>query len=123
MRRLRSLTTLVLAAALAGPVFAGLALASGSSAPFGYTPDPALQTASVADLQSRVRDSCASTQAKIQASTPVAMARPCGCYASRVMKTLDSSEVAAYRQTGVFNEGARGKALAAIDQCKLKRPV
>lgn len=118
MRHLRSLTALVLAAALGGP-----ALASGSSAPFGYTPDPALQTASVADLQSRVRDSCASTQAKIQASTPVAMARPCGCYASRVMRTLDASEVASYRQTGVFNEGARGKALAAIDQCKLKRPV
>ncbi len=118
MRHLRSLPALVLAAALAGP-----ALASGSSAPFGYTPDPVLQSASIADLQSRVRDSCASTQAKIQSSTPVAMSRPCGCYASRVMKTLDASEVASYRQTGVFNEGARSKALAAIDQCKLRRPV
>lgn len=118
MRHFRSIIALVLAAALAGP-----ALASGSSAPFGYTPDPALQSASLVDLQSRVRDSCASTQAKIQSSTPVAMARPCGCYATRVMKTLDASEVAAYRQTGVFNEGARGKALAAIDGCKLKRPV
>lgn len=118
MRRLRSVTAAILAFAIAGP-----ALASSSSAPFGYTPDPALQTASIADLQSRVRDTCASTQAKIQNSTPVAMARPCGCYASNVMKTLDASEVAAYRQTGVFNEGARGKALAAIDQCKLKRPV
>lgn len=104
-------------------VAAGGALAAGSSAPFGYTPDPLLRTASVTDLQSRVRDACASTQARLQSSTPVAMARPCSCYAGRVMRTLDAGEVAAYRTTGVFNDTARTKALAALDQCKLRRPV
>ena len=51
------------------------------------------------------------------------MTRPCGCYASRVMRSLDSAELDAYRSTGVFNDTARGKALAAIDACKLQRPI
>ena len=110
-------------AVVAAIAFAGSALAAGSSQPFGYRPDPALKTASLADLQGRVRDACASVQARLQSSTPVAMARPCGCYATRVMRGLDAGELDAYRNTGVFNDTARGKALAALDQCKLKRPV
>src|SRR3954466_14596290 len=52
-----------------------------------------------------------------------AVTRPCGCYASRVMRSLYSAELDAYRSTGVFNDTARGKALAAIDACKLQRPI
>ena len=37
--------------------------------------------------------------------------------------SMSADEVQAYRDTGVFNEGGRGKALAAIDACKLQRPV
>ena len=101
----------------------GAAWAAGSSAPFGYTPDPALKTAGRADLELKVRDSCASTQARLQNASTVAVARPCGCYASRVLKAFDAAELDAYRNTGVFNDSARGKALAALDSCKLKRPV
>ena len=101
----------------------GGALASSSSAPFGYTPDPALKTASMSELQDRVRRSCSSTQAKLQNVTESSLGRPCGCYATRVMKSLETPEVDAYRNTGVFNDSARAKALAAIDECKLKRPV
>ena len=113
---LRPLLALSLVAA------ASAAIAGASSTPFGYRPDPALQTASVADLQGRVRDSCASVQARLQNASTAAMARPCGCYADRVMRTFDAVELAAYRQSGVFNDTARSKAFAALDQCKLRRP-
>lgn len=108
----------LLAGALACP-----ALASGSSAPFGYTPDPALKTASPAQLEGRVKRSCATTQASLQSVPETRVERPCGCYAFQVIKALDPAEVDAYRNTGVFNDSARQKALAAIDQCKLKRPI
>ena len=98
------------------------ALAGGSSAPFGYTPDPTLRTAPATDLQERIRRACASTQARLQGATPAQMGRPCGCYAASVMRTLTPAEVEAYRGTGVFNEGARAKAFAALDGCKLRRP-
>lgn len=103
--------------------FATAAFAGGSSAPFGYTPDPTLRTASKSDLESRVRSACTATQAKVQNLDESRLVRPCGCYAGRVMRSLDDSEVEAYRNTGVFNETTRAKALAAIDACKLKRPI
>ena len=118
---MHALPRLLLASALA--IQAGLAWAGASSTPFGYTPDPALKTASLADLQGRVRDSCAATQARIQNSTPVAMGRPCGCYARQVMRSFAPAEIDAYRNTGVFNETGRSKALAAIDSCGLRRPI
>lgn len=99
------------------------ALAGASSTPFGYTPDPAMRTESVQDLESRVRRTCASTQAKIQSVSTEAVAKPCSCYATQLMRSLDEAEVAAYRGTGVFNDSARGKAIAAIDACKLRRPI
>jgi hypothetical protein len=39
------------------------------------------------------------------------------------MRSLDATELDAYRNTAVFNDTARAKALAAIDSCKLKRPI
>ena len=108
----------LLAAAVAHP-----ALAAGSGAPFGYTPDPALKTATPAQLEGRVKRSCATTQASLQSVPETRVERPCGCYAFQVIKSLDPAEIDAYRNTGVFNDGARRKAFAAIDQCKLKRPI
>ena len=113
-RPLLSLTFLALTSA---------AFAAGSSAPFGYTPDPALRTAGKGELEGRVRRACASTQAQLQNVATSKVERPCACYATRVMGSLDEAEVAAYRATGVFNDSARAKALAAVDTCKLKRPV
>jgi hypothetical protein len=99
------------------------AFAGGSSAPFNYTPDLALKTAGKAELETRIKRSCTATQAKVQNVAETRLDRSCGCYASRVMRGLDDSELDAYRNTGVFNDTARGKALAAIDSCKLKRPI
>ena len=79
---------LVLSFALAG----GAALAAGSSAPFAYTPDPALRTESVGQLQARVRRACDATQARVQNVSTRQVSRGCGCYASAVMRSLDSGE-------------------------------
>jgi hypothetical protein len=111
---------LVAAVLIAGS--APAALASSSRAPIKYDPDPALKTASRSDIEGRFRRSCQATQAKLQGLDESAVSRPCGCYASRTLRSLDKVELASYRETGVFDDTARGKALAAIDACKLKRP-
>jgi len=100
-----------------------LALAGASPANFNYTPDPGLKTAGKAELESRVRRACAATQARLQSAAEGDVDRPCGCYAARVKRSLDPAELDAYRSTGLFNDTARGKALAAIDACKLPRPI
>lgn len=111
------LAALVLAAS------ASVALAGASSVPTNYQPDPALQRASRAELESRIRKSCTITQARVQNVSEGSVSSPCGCYASRTLRSMSPAEVQAYRDTGVFNEGARDKALAAIDSCKLQRPI
>jgi hypothetical protein len=112
---------LVAAAALVAA--SGGALAGASSVPTNYQPDPALQRASRGELEARVRKACAVTQAKLQNVSEPAVAGACGCYASRTLRALDEAEIQAYRATGVFNESARAKALAAIDACRLQRPI
>ncbi len=100
------------------------ALAGGSSAPFEqYQPDPALRTAPKANLEARVRRACAVVQARMTSASEASLERPCGCYASRTMRSLDDAEIESYRTTGYFNDSARAKALNAIDACKLQRPV
>src|SRR5215204_6237479 len=110
----RSLLAAALIAASPAPAFAG-----ASPANFNYTPDPGLKAAGKAEPESRVRRSCAVTQARLQSAAESALAGPCGCYAARVMRSLDAVELDAYRSTGVFNDTARAKALAAVDACKL----
>lgn len=110
-----------IALALALACGTGPALAGASSGPF--QPDPALRTASRADIEARFRRTCQATQAKLQSTPEAELVRPCGCYASRTLRALDAGELDAYRSTGVFNDTARGKALAAVDACRLRRPV
>ena len=112
---------IVLSASLA--ILSGAAVAAGSSAPFGYVPDPALRTESPAQLQTRIRRACDVTQARLQSTTENQVARGCVCYAGRLIKALDATEIDAYRTTGVFNETARAKGYAAIDGCRLRRPA
>jgi hypothetical protein len=102
---------------------AGPALAGASSVPFNQQPDPGLRTAGRAELQSRIQRACTITQARLQNASATSFGGPCGCYAGRVMRGLSASELDAYRSTGYFNDSAREKALAAIDACKLRRPV
>lgn len=98
------------------------AFAAASNTPTMYQPDPALKTASMADLRARVSEACSVTQAKMQGVTEVSLSRKCECYAGRTMRAMSADEVQAYRDTGVFNDTARLKALSAIDSCKLQRP-
>ncbi len=98
------------------------ALAAASNTPTMYQPDPALKTASMGELRGRVREACSVTQAKLQNTTELAVSRKCDCYAGRTMRAMNAAEVQAYRDTGVFNETARAKALTAIDSCSLQRP-
>ena len=98
------------------------AFAAASNMPTQYQPDPALKTASMADLRARVSQACSITQAKMQGVTEVSLSRKCECYAGRTMRAMSADEVQSYRDTGVFNDTARAKALAAIDSCKLQRP-
>jgi predicted transglutaminase-like cysteine proteinase len=99
------------------------AFASASTTPTMYQPDPALKTESMAELTNRVRKSCAVTQAKLQSADELSFGRKCDCYAGRTLRALSNDEVQAYRDTGVFNETARAKALTSIDSCKLQRPA
>lgn len=100
------------------------ALAGGSSAPFQqYEPDPALKTATKANLEGRVRHACTVVQARMTSATEASLERPCGCYARQTLRSLDASEIEAYRTTGYFIDSARAKALSALDSCKLQRPV
>jgi hypothetical protein len=118
MPLVRFAASLVIVAALAGE-----ALAGASGVPADFRPDPALKTASRGELQSRIQRSCSVVQSRLQ-SVPVAqLSRPCACYASRTLRAFTDAELQAYRDTGLFNETARDKALAAIDACNLRRPV
>ncbi len=114
---------IALAALLLGLPAAPSALAAASQTPIGFQPDPALRTASREEIQARFQRSCQATQARVQSVAESAVARPCGCYAQRTLRALDAPELEAYRVTAVFNETARAKALAAIDACRLRRPV
>ncbi|WP_230531088.1 hypothetical protein [Microvirga roseola] len=114
------LRTLVAAAfTLAG---ATAAYAAASNTPTLYQPDPALKTASIPELQEKVRQICAIGQARIQQVSEFSLAKKCDCYAGRTLRAMSAEEVQAYRDTGVFNDSAREKALKAIDSCKLVRP-
>ncbi len=109
--------------ALAIGLSATSALAGAASTPTNYQPDPALKQASRGEITARIRKACAVTQAKLQNVSESAVSSPCGCYATRTLASLDASELQAYRDTGVFNDSARAKALSAIDACRLQRPV
>ena len=109
-------------AAAAIAVSATGALAAASNTPIGYQPDPALKTASMSELRARVRQACSVIQARIQNASETSLDRPCDCYAGRTLRAMSADEIQAYRDTGVFNDTARAKALGAIDSCQLQRP-
>jgi len=102
---------------------ASAAFASASTTPTQYQPDPALKTETMGQLTTRVRTACSVTQAKLQNTTEASVGRACECYAGRTMRAMAPEEVQAYRDTGVFNETARAKALTALDACRLQRPA
>ena len=116
-----ALRTLLAAAAFSAAATA--AFASASNTPINYQPDPALKTESVGQLQARIRQACSVTQAKIQNVSESSLSRKCDCYAGQTLRAMSAPEVQAYRDTGVFNDSARTKAIASLDSCKLQRPA
>ena len=112
-----------LAAAFALALSGSAALAGASSTPTAYQPDPALKNASRGELEARIRKACTVIQAKARNVSESSLSAPCGCYAGQTLRGLDAAEIQAYRDTGVFNDTARAKALAALDACKLPRPA
>jgi hypothetical protein len=116
-----ALRTLLAAAAIT--VSATAAFASASNTPINYQPDPALKTETPGQLQARIGQACGVTQAKIQNVSQTSLSRKCDCYAGRTLRAMSAEEVQAYRDTGVFNEAARAKALASLESCKLQRPA
>jgi hypothetical protein len=115
------LRTMLAAAAMSACATA--AFASASNMPTAYQPDPALRTATVGELQARVSQACSVTQARIQNVSESSLSRKCDCYAGRTLRAMGPDEVLAYRETGVFNDTARAKALSALDSCRLQRPA
>jgi hypothetical protein len=116
-------TVRALLVAAAVSLSATAAHAAASNMPTQYQPDPALKTESIGQLRARVSQACAITQAKLQSeASEASLNRACDCYAGRTMRSLNADEVQTYRDTGVFNETARAKALTALDACRLPRP-
>lgn len=89
----------------------------------GYTPDPALKSASLKNLKGRVSQACVVTQSKFQKVAEASLEAPCGCYADRALTKMSREEIQSYRATGYFNDSAKAKAFDALDSCKLPRPA
>jgi hypothetical protein len=85
-------------------------------------PNPEAATDTPAQMRSGLQEACMATQSRIQSLPKARFSSSCGCYARRTIRALDDGELAAFRDNGVFNASARGKALASLDRCGLKRP-
>lgn len=96
-------------------------LAAGGSAPMPPA-DPTAKNLSVYEIQLRAFDACQHNQARLMNTTREAVHTPCSCYAKGTVNAMTKVELAAFRETGVFNDSARDKALSFIDKCGLKRP-
>jgi hypothetical protein len=114
------LTTLILAGLVA--LSPGAAFAAAGSAPLPQ-PDPKTKTMSRYQIQLRAFDACLISQSRLQQTTREAVHTPCSCYATGTVKAMTNAEVQAFRDTSVFNDSTREKALQQIDRCKLVRPV
>ena len=112
---------------MAAGLFAALAACNASRTQTasleGYTPDPALKSASMSNLKGRVSHACVITQSKLQKVAEASVEQPCGCYADKALSTMSRDEIQSYRATGYFSDSARAKALGALDSCQLPRPV
>ncbi len=102
-----------------GLTSAALAGASSSNVP---PPDEAVKTINRAGIQDRAFKGCVAQQTKMAAVPVELIDRGCSCYAGRTVQRMSNREVAAFRQTGYFNDETRERAFKALDACGLKRP-
>lgn len=114
------LTTLTLFGLLA----ATQALAGASSTAVQIPAnDPSAANLTPYEISLRAFDACLVTQSRLQNATREQVHTPCSCYAKRTVANMNKEEIASFRQTGYFNDSARGKALEALNYCKLKSPI
>ncbi len=85
-------------------------------------PDPKTKNMSAYQIQLRAFDACLISQSRLQQTTREAVHTPCSCYATGTVKAMSKADIQAFRDTSVFNESSREKALQQIDRCKLVRP-
>lgn len=86
-------------------------------------PDPKTKNMSRYQIQLRAFDACLISQSRLQQTTREAVHSACSCYAVGTVKAMTNAEIQAFRDTSVFNDTTREKALQEIDRCKLVRPV
>lgn len=99
-----------------------LALAAAGPAPLPE-PDPRTRNMSRYQIQLRTFDACLLVQSRLQSTTREAVHSPCSCYATRTVNGMSRDDVKFFQERSVFNDATREKALAAIDACKLQRPI
>jgi hypothetical protein len=115
---------LVAAALLLSLALPHAALAGASSGPFPEPkPDPATLKLSRYEAKLWVFDRCLTAQSRLMSTTREAVHSPCSCYATKTVDQMNKTEFENFRQQSVFDETTRGKALANLDACKLKRPI
>ena len=115
-----SLTGLT-AFAFAASLLTVAAFAAAGPAPLPE-PDPRTKTMSRQQIQMRALDGCLISQSRLQQTTRDAVRAACTCYAAGTIRAMTNPEVQAFRDTSVFSDSAREKALAQLDRCKLVRP-
>ena len=110
--------------ALALSLVGSSAMAGGSSANFAEPqPDPATRTMNRYEAKLWVFDRCLISQSRLMSTTREAVHTPCSCYSTRTIDGMTKVEFENFRQKSYFDDTTRAKALAAIDACKLKRPI
>jgi hypothetical protein len=109
-----------LAGALALAPLAAFAAAGPAPLP---EPDPRTRNMSPYQIQLRTFDACLLTQSRLQNTTREAVHSACSCYARGTVTSMTRAEIQSFRETSVFNDSARVKALAQIDRCRLVRPI
>lgn len=98
-----------------------LAFAAAGVAPLPE-PDPKTKNMSRYQIQLRAFDACLISQSRLQQTTREAVHSACSCYATGTVRAMTNSDVQFFRDTSVFNDSTREKALQQIDRCKLTRP-
>lgn len=98
------------------------AFAAAGPAPLPQ-PDPATKSMSRSQIQARAFDACLISQSRLQQTTREAVRAPCNCYASGTVRAMNAADIQAFRDTSVFNDATRERALQQIDRCKLVRPI
>jgi hypothetical protein len=114
----------VTAAAFILLALSGQALAGASSANFATpAPDPDTKSMSRAQVRDYAAKGCQISQAKLMSTAPEELRSPCNCYAGKTVNGMTTAELQFFRDKSYFDDTTRAKALAAIDACKLKRPI